>query len=34
MDVLRKVRPSFGVPSLFVFWTGGFKGELTDAAKA
>jgi hypothetical protein len=30
MEVLRKDRPSFGVPSLFVFCAGGFRGELTE----
>jgi hypothetical protein len=30
IDVLRKDRPSFGVPSLFMFCAGGLMGELTD----
>lgn len=33
MEVLRSDRPSFGVPSLFVFWAGGLRGELTDELK-
>ena len=33
MEDLRRAKPSFGVPSLFVFWAGGFSGELTDVLK-
>ena len=30
MEDLRRESPSFGVPSLFVFCAGGFRGELTE----
>jgi hypothetical protein len=33
IDDLRKERGSLGVPSLLVFWVGGFSGELTDDRK-
>lgn len=33
IEVLRKDRPSLGVPSLLVFWVGGLSGELTEDKK-
>lgn len=33
MEALRIDSPSLGVPSLLVFWVGGFSGELTEDRK-
>jgi hypothetical protein len=33
MEVFRKDKPSFGVPSLLAFCVGGLIGELTEVVK-